>query len=54
MRFREKLYRFMQGRNGVDELARFENKVFFIRFNANNRRLCFNCILLIVKHLDKH
>lgn len=34
MRFREKLYRFMQGRNGVDELARFENKVGFIALIA--------------------
>lgn len=30
MRFRNKLYQFMQGRNGVDELARFQNRVSFV------------------------
>ena len=29
MRLRERLYRFMQGRNGVDALARFLNKLSF-------------------------
>jgi len=29
MRFRDKLYRFMQGRNGVDALAKFENRLSF-------------------------
>lgn len=29
MKFREKLYRFMQGRNGVDELTRFLNRISF-------------------------
>jgi hypothetical protein len=29
MKFREKLYRFMQGRNGVDELSKFLSRVSF-------------------------
>ena len=29
MRFRERIYRFMQGRNGVDEFARFMSKMGF-------------------------
>ena len=30
MRFRNRLYQFMQGRNGVDEFAKFQNRLSFI------------------------
>ena len=30
MRFRNRLYQFMQGRNGVDELAKFQNRLSFV------------------------